>query len=121
MIERDVKMKDVKTQEILNDYYTQIENLRPLDYKFYISRQEGTYPEMPEGTVVLSTGSGIEDEDQIVVRTPDNTYYLVNEYEEEPTTEFDDVLIRLITQDVIEYLGGFYTLTKEFVEKVYKI
>ena len=115
-------MIDVKTQEILNDYYTQIVDLSPLDYTYYTTQDEDKeFPEMPEGTVVLSSGAGPEDEDQIVVRTPDNIHYLVNEYEEEPSTEFDEVLIELITQDVNPNSGGFYTLTKEFVEKVYKI
>jgi hypothetical protein len=115
-------MNDKKIKETLDSFYTQVEDLSPLDYTYYSTRDEDKeFPEMPEGTVVLSSGLGPEDEDQIVVRTPDNIYYLVNEYEEEPTTEFDEVLIELITQDVDPNSGGFYTLTKKFVEKVYKI
>jgi hypothetical protein len=151
-------MKTINTQEILHKYYTKVvEDLKPVDYKYYTTLdEEKNYPEMQEGTVVVSTGSGPEDEDQVVVRTPDNIYYLVNENEEEPIkfeetpevpkgTPIDDLyeinhyddygthylytsytsetglLIHLITENVDPYLGGFYTLTKEFVEKVYKI
>ena len=152
-----VRQKMNNTQEILNNYFTRVvEELNPLDYNYYISLDEDkSYPQMPEGTVVVATGSGSEDEDQVVARTPDNTYYLVSEFEDEPIkfeespdvpegTSIDDLyeiehyedngthylytsytshtglLIHLITEESDPNLGGFTTLTKEYVERVYK-
>jgi len=79
------------TQEILHFFFTkEVVDLTPVDYKLHIEYslqnkdedpyREPNYPTLPEGTVVLASGPGSEDQEYLVVRTPDNTYYLVDEY-----------------------------------------
>jgi hypothetical protein len=79
------------TQEILHTFFTQeVEDLTPVDYKLHVEYslqnqdeepyRNPNYPTLPEGTVVLASGPGSEDQEYLVVRTPDNTYYLVDEY-----------------------------------------
>ena len=88
-----------KTQDILHTYFTQeVEDLTPVDYKLHVEYilqnqdedpyKESKYPTLPEGTVVLASGPGSEDQEYLVVRTPDNIYYLVDEYE--GLEEFDE-------------------------------
>lgn len=76
------------TQEILHFFFTkEVEDLTPLNYQLYVeyslknkdSDSESNYPVLPEGTVVLAIGPGDEDQDYLVVRTPDNIYHLVDE------------------------------------------
>ena len=78
-----------KTQDILHTFFTkEVEDLTPLDYKLYVQerKDQGTvsekskFPNLPEGTVIVADGPGHEDQSNLVVRTPDNTYYLVDEY-----------------------------------------
>lgn len=79
------------TQEILHFFFTkEVVDLTPVDYKLHVEYslknkdedpyREPNYPTLPEGTVVLASGPGSEDQEYLVVRTPDNTYYLVDEY-----------------------------------------
>ena len=79
------------TQEILHTFFTQeVIDLTPVDYNLHIEYslqnqdeepyRQPNYPTLPEGTVVLASGPGSEDQEYLVVRTPDNTYYLVDEY-----------------------------------------
>ena len=90
-------MKNTTTQEILHTYFTkEAEDLTPLNYQLYIQEKidqgsisdESKFPTLPEGTVVLASGPGHEDQDYLVVRTPDNIYHLVDEYE--GLEEFDE-------------------------------
>jgi hypothetical protein len=80
------------TQEILHFFFTkEVINLTPVDYKLHVEYslqnqdvdpyKESKYPTLPEGTVVLASGPGSEDQDYLVIRTPDNIYHLVDEYE----------------------------------------
>ena len=79
------------TQEILHTFFTkEVEDLTPVDYNLYVHYKlqdqeedpykEPNYPTLPKGTVVLASGAGSEDQDYLVVRTPDNIYHLVDEY-----------------------------------------
>ena len=86
-----------KTQDILHTFFTtEAEDLTPLNYQLYIQDKidqgsisdESNFPTLPEGTVVLASGPGSEDQDYLVVRTPDNIYHLVDEYE--GLEEFDE-------------------------------
>ena len=90
-------MKNTTTQEILHTFFTkEAEDLTPLNYQLYIQEKidqgsisdESKFPTLPEGTVVLASGPGHEDQDYLVVRTPDNIYHLVDEYE--GLEEFDE-------------------------------
>ena len=77
------------TQEILNFFFTkEVKDLTPVDYQEYIADSSSDFPTLPEGTVVLASGPGSEDQDYLVVRTPDNIYHLVDEYE--GLEEFDE-------------------------------
>jgi len=40
---------------------------------------------LPEGTILLSIGFGIQDADKYLVKTPEGIYYIVDEDEAEPT------------------------------------
>lgn len=83
-------MKNEKTQDILHTFFTkEVEDLTPLDYKAYVEYhlqnkdagdEESKFPTLPEGTVVLASGPGHEDQESLVVRTPENIYHLVDEY-----------------------------------------
>jgi hypothetical protein len=85
------QMTKKTTQEILHFFFTkEVVDLTPVDYKLHVEYslknkdedpyREPNYPTLPEGTVVLASGPGSEDQEYLVVRTPDNTYYLVDEY-----------------------------------------
>ena len=87
------------TQEILHTFFTQeVEDLTPVNYNLHVEYKlqnqdeepyrQPNYPTLPEGTVVLASGPGSEDQDYLVVRTPDNIYHLVDE--NEGLEEFDE-------------------------------
>jgi len=78
-----------KTQDILNTYFTkEVKDLTLVDYNLYTQDSESTsfsskdsnYPSLPEGTVIVASGQGHEDQEYLVVRTSDNIYHLVDEY-----------------------------------------
>lgn len=82
-------MWNKKTQDILHTFFTkEVEDLTPVDYQEYISDRPSDFPTLPAGTVVLASGPGSEDQDRLVVRTPDNIYHIVDEYE--GLEEFDE-------------------------------
>lgn len=77
-----------KTQDILHTFFTkEVEDLTPVDYNSFIQSPESVpfislespnYPSLPQGTVIVASGEGDEGE-ELVVRTPDNIYHIVNE------------------------------------------
>jgi hypothetical protein len=79
-----------KTQDILHTFFTkEVEELTPVDYKHFTSTQDSEFPSLPARTVIVAAGNNGQDAELLIVRTPDNTYYLVDEDEEE-VIEFQD-------------------------------
>jgi hypothetical protein len=72
------------TQEILHTFFTkEVEELTPVDYNHFTSTQESEFPSLPAGTVIVAAGNNGQDAELLIVRTPDNTYYLVDENDED--------------------------------------
>jgi hypothetical protein len=76
------------TQEILNTFFTkEVENLSPVDYNHFISvaekDEDSVFPSLPVGTVIVAAGTNVEDAELLIIRTPDNIYYIVDEHVED--------------------------------------
>ena len=81
-------MKNNNTQEVLHTFFTkEVKDLSPVDYKHFISvaekDEDSVYPSLPAGTVIVAAGNNGQDAELLIVRTPDNTYYLVDENDED--------------------------------------
>jgi hypothetical protein len=70
-----------KTQDILHTFFTkEVEDLTPVNYKDFIKTSADTnLPSLPTGTVIVASGNNGQDSQLLIVRTPDNTYYIVDE------------------------------------------
>jgi|LakMenEpi03Aug12_release.lakeMendotaPanAssembly.Ray.scaffolds.fasta_scaffold07295_17 hypothetical protein len=81
-------MKNNNTQEVLHTFFTkEVKDLSPVDYKHFISvaekDEDSVYPSLPARTVIVAAGNNGQDAELLIVRTPDNTYYLVDENDED--------------------------------------
>lgn len=114
------------TQEILNNYFTEeVEDLTPIDYNVFINspeaisfdEEESTYPNLPQGTIILASGNNGQDAHLLLVKTPDNIYHLVDEENEDvielaETTQVDlSNLDDLFVIDHYDDLGTNYHFT----------
>jgi hypothetical protein len=89
-------MKNNNTQEVLHTFFTkEVKDLSPVDYNHFISvvekDEDSVYPSLPVRTVIVAAGNNGQDAELLIVRTPDNTYYLVDENDEDPI-EFSKTL-----------------------------